>query len=113
MQETWVRKMTWVRKISWRRKWQPTPVFLLGESHGQEELGRLQSMGSQRDTTEIHLPLALGHMNMHTPKRKVWDFPGGPVVRSRRLPKQGTRVQSLVWKDPQCCRATESVSHSS
>ena len=22
------------RKISWRRKWQPTPVFLLGEPHG-------------------------------------------------------------------------------
>ena len=23
----------WVRKISWRRKWQPTPVFLPGNSH--------------------------------------------------------------------------------
>ena len=28
----------WVGKISWRRKWQPTPVFLLGESHGQRSL---------------------------------------------------------------------------
>ena len=28
----------WVRKIPWRRKWQPTPVFLLGESHGQRSL---------------------------------------------------------------------------
>ena len=25
----------WVRKIPWRRKWQPTPVFLPGESQGQ------------------------------------------------------------------------------
>ena len=25
----------WVRKIPWRRAWQPTPVFLPGESHGQ------------------------------------------------------------------------------
>ena len=25
----------WVRKIPWRRARQPTPVFLLGESHGQ------------------------------------------------------------------------------
>ena len=24
-----------VGKISWRRAWQPTPVFLPGESHGQ------------------------------------------------------------------------------
>ena len=25
----------WVRKIPWRRAWQPTPVFLPGEPHGQ------------------------------------------------------------------------------
>ena len=25
----------WVRKIPWRKAWQPTPVFLPGESHGQ------------------------------------------------------------------------------
>jgi len=25
----------WVGKIPWRRIWQPTPVFLPGESHGQ------------------------------------------------------------------------------
>ena len=25
----------WLRKIPWRRKWQPTPVFLPGKSHGQ------------------------------------------------------------------------------
>ena len=28
----------WVRKIPWRRKWQPTPVFLPEESHGQRSL---------------------------------------------------------------------------
>ena len=28
----------WVWKIPWRRKWQPPPVFLLGESHGQRSL---------------------------------------------------------------------------
>ena len=28
----------WVRTIPWRRAWQPTPVFLLGESHGQRSL---------------------------------------------------------------------------
>ena len=28
----------WVRKIPWRRKWQPTPVFLPGESHRQRSL---------------------------------------------------------------------------
>ena len=34
----------WVRKVPWRRKWQPTPVFLPGKSHGQS--GGLQSTGS-------------------------------------------------------------------
>ena len=28
----------WVGKIPWRRKWQPTPVFLPGEFHGQRSL---------------------------------------------------------------------------
>ena len=39
------------RKIPWRRAWQHTPVFLPGESHGQngqKSLVGLQSMGSQR-----------------------------------------------------------------
>ena len=29
----------WVREIPWRRAWQPTPVFLPGEPHGQRSLG--------------------------------------------------------------------------
>ena len=36
-----------VGNILWRRKWQPTAVFLPGESTWMEEPGRLQSMGSQ------------------------------------------------------------------
>ena len=39
---------TWVRKIPWRRVWQPTPVFLPGESPWTEEPGGLQSIGLQR-----------------------------------------------------------------
>ena len=37
----------WVGKIHWRRMWQPTPVFLPGESPRTEEPGGLQSIGSQ------------------------------------------------------------------
>ena len=37
MRETWVRSL--VGKIPWRRQWQPTPVFLPGESHGWKSLG--------------------------------------------------------------------------
>ena len=37
-----------VRKLLWRKALQPTPVFLLGESHGQRSLVNcIQSMDSQ------------------------------------------------------------------
>ena len=36
----------------WRRTWLPTPVSLIGESHGQRSPGGLHSMGSPSDTTE-------------------------------------------------------------
>ena len=38
----------WIGEILWRRAWQPTPVFLPGEFPSSEELGGLQSTGSQR-----------------------------------------------------------------
>ena len=38
----------WVGKIPWRSKWQATPVFLPGKSHGQRSLVGLQSTESQR-----------------------------------------------------------------
>ena len=45
MWETWVESLGWEDPL--RRAWQPTPVFLPGESPWTEELGGLQSMGSQ------------------------------------------------------------------
>ena len=46
MWETWVRSL--IEKIPWRKAWQPTLVFLPGETPWTEEPGRLQSTGSQR-----------------------------------------------------------------
>ena len=44
----------WVRKIPWRRTWQPTPVFLPGESHAQRSLAGYSSKGgTESDTTEV------------------------------------------------------------
>ena len=43
----------WVGKIPWRRKWQPTPVFLPGESHGQRNLVDYSPWdGKELDMTE-------------------------------------------------------------
>ena len=40
-------------KIPWRRTWQPTPVFLPGEAHGQRSLAGCSPWGrKESDTTE-------------------------------------------------------------
>ena len=42
--------------MHWRRKWQPTPVFLPGESQGQGSLVGCRLWGrTELDTTEIRL----------------------------------------------------------
>ena len=44
---------SWLRKIPWRRKWQPTPVCLLGESHGQSSLAGYSPWSRKElDTTQ-------------------------------------------------------------
>ena len=40
-------------RFPWRRKWQPTPIFLLGKSHGQRSLVDYSPWGhKESDTTE-------------------------------------------------------------
>ena len=44
---------SWLQSLSWRRKWQPTPVFLPGESQGQGSLVGCRLLGcTESDTTE-------------------------------------------------------------
>ena len=59
-----------VGKISWRRKWQPTPVFLPGESHGHRSLvdyspwGRKESYITERLNNNSRL-------NLHQTARNI------------------------------------------
>ena len=51
MQETQVPSLGW--EDPWRREWQPTPVFLPGESYGQRSLVGYSPRGhKESDTTE-------------------------------------------------------------
>ena len=44
----------WVGKIPWKKAWQPTLVFLPGESHGQRSLVGCSPWGHKElDTTEV------------------------------------------------------------
>ena len=46
----------WVKKIPRRRAWQPTPVFLPGESHGQRSLVGYSPRGHKESDTTEHTP---------------------------------------------------------
>ena len=75
----------WVGKIPWRRAWQPTPVFLPGESHGQRSLAGYSPRGrTESDTTE--------RLSTHTRKSKpqlyfrllLWSFFSSPKISPQR-----------------------------
>ena len=59
-------------KIPWRRKWQSTPVFLPGESHGQRSLVGYKSVSckeldaTEQLSTHTHTHTHTTHTHMHT-----------------------------------------------
>ena len=59
----------WVRKIPWRRKWQPTPVFLPGKSHGWRSLAGY-SPGVTKSWTRLSM-----HVRTHTPHLSLLHIP--------------------------------------
>ena len=66
--EKWVQSL--VRKIPWSEKWQPTPVFLPGESHGQRSLVDCNTWGPKEwDMTEW---LSTKHKQLCTTSQNTW-----------------------------------------
>ena len=53
---------SWVGKIPWRREWQPTPVLLPGESHGQRNLVGY----SPQDSKDADMTESTCHTHTHT-----------------------------------------------
>ena len=69
--------------MHWRRKWQPTPVFLPGESQGRLSLVGWRLWGrTESDMTEA-----------------TWRQQQGSAVKNS-LAMQEIWVQSLGWEDP-------------
>ena len=64
----------WVRKIPWRRSWQPTPGFLPGDSHGQEE-SYIPEDGKESDMTEATEPANNGEKDGFFKKCSPFGFP--------------------------------------
>ena len=79
---------SWVGKTPWRVKWQPTPVFLPGESHGQRSLAGYNPGGHRvrHDWTTEHAPF-LWCMTWHVHNNirlgdilNNFQIPGQPIT---------------------------------
>ena len=101
----------WVRKIPWWRKWQPTPVFLPGKSHGQRSLAGYSAKGcKESDTTEhtcqwpLISDISLLSGSPGGSDRKQTACKGGDQGSTPRLgrsPEEGnTHSSILAWKIP-------------
>ena len=67
-----------VGKIPWRRAWQPTPVFLPGDSHAQRSLAGCSPWGcKESDTTEGLSPAE--KMNVHFKSEHLIFLPLSPL----------------------------------
>ena len=108
----------WVGKIPWRRKWQPIPVFLPGESHGQKSLAGCNPWGcKESDMTEMtehqwenrivfvcafKRASLLAQMVKHLPA--MWETWVRFLGREDTLEKEmAIHSSTLVWKIPWNC----------
>ena len=58
----------WVGKVPWRRKWQPTPVFLPGESHGRRSLAGYRPWDHKESDTTVWLCITTPHPHLSSKK---------------------------------------------
>ena len=84
----WVTSLSLFTFLHWRRKWQPTPVFLPGESHGHRSLVGCRLWGcTESDTTEetwqqqqqqcaVQLTIEIVAFNRNTFKMDVFQYSG-------------------------------------
>ena len=74
----------WVGNTPWRRAWQPTLVFLPGESRGQWSLGGYSPWGHKETDMAERLTLSLSCFWHHMESGTIWASTGGvnpPGVR--------------------------------
>ena len=70
----------WIGKIPWKRKWQLTPVFLPGESHGQRSLAGY-SPRAHKESTTIEPLSTHTHLNsVQSHRRFVPQAPRAPTA---------------------------------
>ena len=82
----------WVRRILWRRAWQPSPVLLPRESHGQRSLAGYRLCSCKESDTTEQLSTAQHKHSM--------DFPGGASGGESACQCRNWRFNPWVGKIP-------------
>ena len=88
--------------MHWRRKWQPTPVFLPGESQGQRSLVGCRLWGAQSRTRlsdfifTFHFHALKKEMATHS-SVLAWRIPG--MGEPGGLPSMGSHRVGHNWSD--------------
>ena len=86
----------WVRKICWRRAWQPTPVFLRGESHGQRSLASYSPWVAKSQTWLKHLSIHWIHeVGLNSEESIIIGSLPPPVLHTRYVWKTLLLVTAL------------------
>ena len=70
----------WVGKLPWRREWQPTPVFLPGEFHGQRALIGYSPLGHKELDTTGHACTCLVKILLVDTMAGIWMSYQGTVL---------------------------------
>ena len=88
----------WVGKIPWRKTWQPTPVFLPGESLGQKSLVGYSSQGHKESDTTLATEHAYRHGGSDS---KESTYNAGDLGPEYSLEKRmATHSNILAWAIP-------------
>ena len=84
----------WAGKILWRRAWQPTPIFLPGESHGQRSLAGYSPQGRRRVRDDLTT-------KQQKLKKCCWPGPGHRPERTK-LPAnwRGRQLDGALQRTP-------------
>ena len=90
---------SWISEIPWRRAWQPTPIFLPGESHGQ------RSLAGYRGCKESNMTEVTEHACI-----AVWQCCDGFRWTVKGLSHAYTRVPGL--ETPLPSRLPHNIGHS-
>ena len=80
--------------MHWRRKWQPTPVFVPGESQGGRGLVGCRLWGrTESDTTEVDLKLSIQKTKiMASGPITLWEIDGETVETVSDLIFLGSKI---------------------